>query len=130
LWAVASSSNSGPEITTSAITGGGLGAGAATAFDGGNNLWVTNAALNSVSEFTVSDNTSSGTATATAVSPSTGYTAGGTLGSPYGIAVDGSGNVWVASNYVASITELVGAATPVATPLSAAIASGLTANRP
>jgi DNA-binding beta-propeller fold protein YncE len=39
--------------------------------------------------------------------------------SPYGIAVDGSGNVWVASDdNVAPLTEFVGVATPVVTPLA------------
>jgi hypothetical protein len=38
--------------------------------------------------------------------------------SPYGIAVDGSGNVWVASDdNVAPLTEFVGVAAPVVTPL-------------
>jgi streptogramin lyase len=39
--------------------------------------------------------------------------------SPYGIAIDGSGNVWVASDdNVGPLTEFVGAAAPVVTPLA------------
>jgi hypothetical protein len=52
-----------------------------------------------------------------------------TLGTPVGIAVDGSGNVWFADTYVISVSgstttqqsnlqELVGIATPVVTPLA------------
>jgi streptogramin lyase len=40
--------------------------------------------------------------------------------SPYGIAVDGSGNVWVASHDATGpLTEFVGVAAPVVTPISA-----------
>ena len=38
----------------------------------------------------------------------------------YGIAIDGSGNVWVAGDdNVGPLTEFVGAAAPVVTPLAA-----------
>jgi len=42
---------------------------------------------------------------------------------PYGVAVDGSGNVWVASdNTSGPLTEFVGLATPVVTPIAAGVA--------
>ena len=73
-----------------------------TANNGGNS--------NSISEFTASG---------TAVSGGNGYVAGGLL-EPYGIAVDGSGNVWVASdNTGGPLTEFVGVAAPVVTPIAA-----------
>jgi hypothetical protein len=41
---------------------------------------------------------------------------------PYGVAIDGSGNVWVASrNTSGPLTELVGAASPVVTPLAVGV---------
>jgi hypothetical protein len=58
----------------------------------------------------------------TALSGSNGYTGGG-LNGPLGIAVDGSGNVWVANYKSKSITEFVGAATPVVTPMVANLIS-------
>ncbi len=38
--------------------------------------------------------------------------------SPRGIAIDSSGNVWVATGEQGGVVELVGAATPVRTPLN------------
>jgi hypothetical protein len=48
-------------------------------------------------------------------SPSTGFT-GGSPNVSYGIAIDASGNVWVANQASSSVTELIGAAAPK-TPL-------------
>ncbi len=44
------------------------------------------------------------------------------------IAIDGSGNIWISTSN--SVTELLGAATPVVTPISAAVASNTIATRP
>jgi hypothetical protein len=60
---------------------------------------------------------------------------GGTLGSPFGVAVDNEGNVWM-SNATCSftgctssagftLTEIVGVAAPTITPVSAQIAGGI-----
>ncbi|MBS1822534.1 MAG: hypothetical protein JST61_11270 [Acidobacteria bacterium] len=100
-------------------TGGGLGGPAGIAIDGSNRVWVANRDNNSVSQFSNAG---------TALSPTTGfgtdsYTAGGVnigLSGPRGIAIDPSGNLWVANFTYNSVTEFVGVATPVATPLSAA----------
>jgi DNA-binding beta-propeller fold protein YncE len=61
---------------------------------------------------TVSEFNSSGTA----ISPSGGFQ-GGSMNDPIGIAIDASGNVWVSNDFDASITQLIGAAAPVKTPL-------------
>jgi secreted PhoX family phosphatase len=37
---------------------------------------------------------------------------------PFGLAIDPSGNIWIADGQSYIITELVGAAAPVVTPLS------------
>lgn len=89
--------------------------------DGANNLWVSNAVSTAGPVFEVSD-------TGVPVAPTVGYAH--TYAEPYGIAVDPSGNVWVA-NYNSSasatvqafITEIVGQAVPVVTPLSAGLPS-------
>lgn len=63
----------------------------------------------------------------TQLSGSNGYTAGGYNASVsssavhYGSAVDASGNVWIANTSADSVTELVGAALPVVTPLAYAV---------
>jgi streptogramin lyase len=64
------------------------------------------------------------------ISPSgTPYT-DNSLNAPTGIAVDGSGNVWL-SNYAGnSITEFVGAAAPVVTPIAAGVANNTLGTRP
>jgi hypothetical protein len=39
---------------------------------------------------------------------------------PHGLAIDGAGNVWVTNFTANSVTEFVGLATPVVTPISPA----------
>jgi hypothetical protein len=87
------------------------------ALDGNGDVWVANT-NNSVSEF---GNTGS------ALSPTTGYT-GGQQGFGWGIAIDGSGDTWVANFTGGSITELLGAATPVITPICAGLPATPTSN--
>jgi hypothetical protein len=45
-------------------------------------------------------------------------------------AIDGSGDVWIVNTYAQSVTELVGAATPVVTPLALAVSSNRLGVRP
>jgi streptogramin lyase len=92
-------------------TGGGLDTPLGIAVDGAGNVWVGNQAGNSISEFT-----SSGTA----ITGSLGYTAAG-LDAPNLPAIDGAGNLWITNgaNNANSITEFVGVATPVVTPIVA-----------
>jgi streptogramin lyase len=99
------------------------------AIDGNNNVWVTNG--NGIgtgsTNFTICEFNSSGTL----ISNSTGYGLHG-LNTARGIAIDPSGNVWV-SNYntlATSVTEIVGAAVPSATPLVYAIKNSKVGTRP
>jgi hypothetical protein len=111
----------GTAISTSAgYTGGGLVDPYQIAIDGLNDVWVTNPTGDCVSEF--SD-------IGTAISGSSGYTGGG-LSSPQGIAIDGSGNVWVADSSTNKVTEIVGAAAPVVTPLITAVVNNQLGARP
>jgi hypothetical protein len=50
-------------------------------------------------------------------------------GTPVGDAVDGSGNVWIAMSET-NVMELIGAATPVVTPLSVGVKNGTLGTRP
>jgi DNA-binding beta-propeller fold protein YncE len=103
----------------SGYTGGGLNKPVDLAIDGTGNVWVANAPGNSVSEFN---------SNGTAISGPAGYTANG-LYEPTNIAIDCSGNVWVAeSNYY--LSELIGAASPVVTPLATAVKNNTVATRP
>ncbi len=54
--------------------------------------------------------------TGTAISPSTGFIGAG-LNGPHDMALDASGNLWVNNDNGSSVTEFVGIAAPVKTPL-------------
>ena len=103
------------------------------AIDGSGSLWVVNSngsAGGGISEFVPSNN---GTAL-TPLSPSGsgvwGFFAGSSLNTPVGAAIDGSGNVWIKTKGGSSLYYLVGAASPVVTPMSLAVMKGSIAERP
>ena len=90
------------------------------AIDGSNNIWVTNTLSDTV--FVLND------AGAT-ITPNAGY-----VTSPAtehdGIAIDPSGNVWYDSANAAVLYEVIGAASPTVTPLSAAVANSKLGTKP
>jgi hypothetical protein len=98
-------------------TGGGLNIPEGIAIDGAGNVWVANRATTATSAPYPDSDISEFNSSGTAISPSTGYQAG--LNLNLRIAIDGSGNVWVTNASLNSITEFVGAATPVVTPIVA-----------
>jgi hypothetical protein len=104
-------SNTGSPLS-SGFTGGGITYSFGTAIDGAGNVWVANATD------TISEISNSGEA----LSPVTGYMGAG-LNQPFTLAVDGSGDVWIANGYGNSVTELIGIATPVITPIAAGLPS-------
>ncbi len=113
-------SSAGAALSGSGYTGGGLDQGLSIAIDGSGNVWVANFYAYNLSEFS-----SSGAA----LSGSNGFEDPDYFYS--GIAIDASGNVWAAngSNAIGQpvgLTELVGAATPVVTPLVANLISPYT----
>jgi streptogramin lyase len=114
--AIVELSNTGTVIGS--FTGTGLSGPNAISIDGAGNLWVANISGNSV----------------TALS-----SAGAILGTyhgiglfaPTGVAVDGSGNVWVGNSSTTAssfLTEIIGLAAPVITPISAGLPVTPTAN--
>ena len=117
-------SSSGDAISGSPFVGAGLNAPIAIALDGLDNVWLVNG-NNSVSEFLSSGN---------AQSSSSGY-GSAFLTTPYRVALDSSGNVWVANLGAAvagtgMVTQIVGAAAPVATPQSLAVRNNALDQRP
>jgi hypothetical protein len=94
--------------------GGGLNIPEGIAIDGAGNVWVANRATTLTSPPYPDSSISEFNSVGTAISPSTGYLAG--LNLSLRIAVDGSGNVWVTNASLNTITEFVGAGSPVVTP--------------
>jgi len=112
-------SNAGTVIS-SGYTGGGIDHPSSIAVDGSGTVWVANYRGGSFTEL-------AGAASATpgaALSPSTGFGTDANLIEPYAIAIDASGNVWTSSfatvpaaGQQGTLTEFIGLATPVNTPL-------------
>ena len=102
-------SSTGSPIGTG-YTGGGLNDSIGLVIDGAGNVWLANSDFNCISEFN---------SNGTAISGPNGYTNSSVIGSSI-IAIDGSGNVWVNDPAPSStISEFVGAASPVVTPVVA-----------
>jgi hypothetical protein len=118
-------SNSGAALSPSTgYTGGGLIGVDALAIDGAGNIWLSDLTNHSAEDVTEFSNSGS------PISPSTGYIAGG--GDKAGsIAIDGSGDVWIASGYYyGGLVELIGAATPVVTPIAVGTKTNTLGARP
>ncbi|HEY5330324.1 MAG TPA: hypothetical protein VIJ79_10600 [Acidobacteriaceae bacterium] len=130
----------GTPINTTAISAGGLSTARQTAVDGAGNVWFPNNSAASSGLFAVTELSSAGVAlsptagTAGAATQNGGFQKAATVfASPRGLAIDPSGNVWVtntASTFPNWITEIVGAAVPVVTPLSAAAANNTFGTKP
>jgi streptogramin lyase len=112
------------------ISNGGLSTPFSVAIDGSDNIWVGNAG-----NFTVSEFTNAGTA----ITGTTGYQDQNPnltiSGEDANLAIDGSGDVWVAyqpagSGKITTVTEIIGAATPITTPLSVAVKDGTIGTNP
>lgn len=103
----------------SGYTGGGLNFPSDAAIDSSGNVWLSN--FDGGNGTGITEIAPDGSP----ISPAGGYTGGGIIG-PLAIAIDPSGNVWIANggstgkhNNISSssVTELVGAAAPVKTPM-------------
>lgn len=111
-------SSAGVVASGSGFRGGGINHPQGIAVDGKSTVWVANyratAGPNSVlSEFAGSAATSPGAA----VSPATGWGGDAGMLEPFALAIDASGNIWISNYGSNSITEFVGLAAPVKTPL-------------
>ncbi len=120
--------------TGSTFTGGGIVGPNGVAIDGAGNVWVSNQIKNGpASTAGVAELTNSGVV----ISPSGGYTSPATMGAPNDVAIDSSGNVWLADAFLPvsfasgnNVVELVGAAVPVVTPIATAVKNGTIGARP
>lgn len=105
--------SAGGAILSTGYTGGGLSHPQAIAIDGGGNLWIANYRGSSITELAGAGGGTPGTA----LSPSSGYGPHTAMRQSYSIAVDASGNLWISNLGSNSVTEFVGIAAPVRTPL-------------
>jgi hypothetical protein len=121
-------------LTTGSLhSGGGLQVPNGVAIDGAGNAWISNQnPVGSAGGSGLTEISSSGAA----VSPTAGFL-NSALFQGADVGVDGAGNVWVANAVTAqslangtNVVEFVGAAVPVATPLSVAVATGKLGARP
>lgn len=106
--------NSCGKLVLDSAMGGGVQHPQAIGVDGAGVVWVTNYTGNSLSAI----GGSFGTAPAVFLSPGNGFGTDATLNQPYGLAIDASGNIWVSNFGNNTLTEFVGIATPVKTPLA------------
>jgi hypothetical protein len=122
-------------VTTGvAFSGGGIVGPNGVAIDGAGNVWVSNQIHSGpASTAGVAELNNSGAA----ISPAGGYTSSATLGAPNDVAIDSSGNVWVADAFLPvsfangnNVVEFVGAAVPVVTPIATAVKNSKIGARP
>lgn len=100
-------------ISTTPYAGGGINHPNGIAVDGSGNVWVANWGGATLTEL----QGATGAHPGQPLSPSSGFGTDANLREPYGIALDSSGNVWVSNFGSNSVTQFLGAATPVKTPL-------------
>jgi PKD repeat protein len=108
---------------TNGYSGGGLYYPYSVAIDGSGNAWVANLAGGVNGDGSVSELSNNGSL----LSGTTGFN-GSEILYPYNLAVDGSGNVWVTAN--GGLSEMVGAGTPVVTPLAVGVKNNMLGTRP
>jgi streptogramin lyase len=106
-------SSSGTVISNGSYVGGGLDHPQGVAIDGAGTVWIANFRSGSITELA-----GAGAATpGAALSGAGGLGADAVLLEAYAIAVDASGNLWISNFGSNKLTEFVGAAVPVKTPL-------------
>jgi streptogramin lyase len=105
--------NSCGTLVLGAAAGGGVDHPQGIAVDGQGTVWVTNFLSNSLSEMS----SASSSAPGTFLSPSTGFGTDASILQPYGLAIDASGSIWVSNFGNSTLTQFIGVASPVKTPL-------------
>ena len=106
------------EVTNYPVTGGGINSPTAISTDGAQSVWIANNAngVSSVSKIS---------ANGTVLSPASGFAKSSQyLANGRSIIVDPSGNVWISRDGATSITQLVGAGTPLYQPAAIGLQQG------
>lgn len=106
-------SSAGTILSAGGYTGGGMNAPRAIAVDGSGNAWVASEHGPTLAEFSSASSGNPGTL----VSPNAGWGADAKLLEPYSLAIDAAGNIWVSNYGNNTLTEFIGLAAPVKTPL-------------
>jgi sugar lactone lactonase YvrE len=101
-------------MVSTGYTGGGIAHPNGIAVDGAGNVWVTDFDGNAVTELQGANGASPGQA----ISPAAGFGSDAHLARPYGLAIDAGGNLWVSNFAASTITQFLGVATPVKTPMA------------
>lgn len=102
-------------VVSTGYSGGGLKNPQSIAIDGAGNLWVANYRASAISE--LAGASAAPIAAGTALSPAAGLGSHAAMRQSYAIAVDASGNIWISNFGSNTVTEFVGLAVPVRTPL-------------
>jgi streptogramin lyase len=100
-------------VISSGYTGGGIDHPQGMAIDGSGNVWIANYRGPSLTELTGSASTNPGHP----ISPTAGWAPDADLLEAFALAIDASGNLWVTNFGDDTLTEFVGLAAPVKTPL-------------
>jgi len=109
--------NTGVMLRT--IAGGGIASPVALAISGSGHVWIAN--TNNTLSLLKSDGT--------VISSASGLS-GEPLSTPSDLAIDASGSVWVSNAGDSSVTQFLGAADPVVTPLVNAVKTGMLGTKP
>jgi hypothetical protein len=128
----------GPTLGFTTILGGGLASPFYLAMDGASGAWVGNSTTPTGGDSAATGGISGFTNSGVAITPALGFFGGYNgatarkFNSPRGVAVDGSGNVWVTNTGSGAdyVTVIVGIATPTVTPLATGIKNGTLASLP
>jgi hypothetical protein len=106
-------SSSGTVLSGKGYTGGGIHHPQGIAADGSGNIWVANYLNTALSEIAGAAAPTPGVI----LSPAAGWAPDSNLTKAFGLAIDASGNIWITNFATNLLTEFVGLATPVQTPL-------------
>ena len=107
-------SSTGTVVSNGGYTANGtLSSPQATAIDGNGNVWIGSFHAGYLTELAGASSTNPGQP----ISPTLGWAPDAQLFGAFAIAIDASGNLWVSNLYGASVTEFIGMAAPVKTPL-------------